>query len=92
MHTEHTIHFGHSQQCVLKLEEGTVHPGDDPTLTVSSYPVRGLPQGELSILVTRTGIPAIVKVEAAERGTSLPGEEVEQIRKAAEGFFRSQVG
>ena len=63
-----------------------------PELTLSSYPVRGFDQGELFILVTRTAMPSIVRVEVSDRGTSLPSAELEQIRKVAEGIFRAQVG
>jgi len=31
-------------------------------------------------------------VEADERGTGLQPDEIEQIRKSAEGIFRSKVG
>ena len=78
--------------CVLELNEGTVQLASVPEFTLSSYPVRGLSRGELFILVTRTAMPAIVKVEVSDRGTNLPGEEVEQIRKVAEGIFRGQIG
>ncbi len=92
MQDEHEIHFGNSKKCVLKLNEGSVGPGKDPEVTVSTYPIRGLESGELSIVVTRTAMPAIVKVEAAERGTHLSPAEVEQIRKTADGIFRGKVG
>ena len=92
MSKEHEIEFGNSKQCALDVEGGTVELAPVPELTLSRYPVRGLIQGELSILVTRTAMPAIVRVEAIERGTNLPPEEVEQIRKLAEGIFRGQVG
>jgi hypothetical protein len=86
------ISFGKAQKCVLKLDEGTVNPAADPELTLSRYPVQGLKQGELFIEVTRTSLPAIVKVEAREQGTGLQRDEVEQIRQAAEGIFRGKVG
>lgn len=54
--------------------------------------MRGLSHGELSILVTRTAMPSIVKVEVSDRGTHLLASEIEQIRKIAEGIFRGQVG
>jgi hypothetical protein len=92
MGQEREIRFGNAKKCVLELDEGTAQPASDPELTLSKYPVRGLSQGELFILVTRTGMPSIVKVEASDRGTNLGGEEVEQIRKVAEGIFRAQVG
>jgi hypothetical protein len=37
-------------------------------------------------------MPSIVRVEISDNGTSLPSEELEQIRKVAEGVFRAQVG
>lgn len=86
------IDFGESKSCSLKLEEGSAGPGADPELTVSRYPVEGLSQGELSIVVTRTALPAIVKVEASERGTGLSAGEIEQIRAGAEGIFRGKFG
>jgi hypothetical protein len=92
MGKEHEIHFGNSRKCALDPDDGTVQLASVPELTLSSYPVRGLSQGELFILVTRTAMPAIVKVEVSDRGTNLNGDEVEQIRKAAEGIFRGQVG
>jgi hypothetical protein len=92
MKQAHEISFGNSKKCVLKSDEGTVHPAADPELSLSSYPVQGLEQGELFIDVTRTSMPAIVKVEAREQGTSLQRDEIEQIRKAAEGIFLGQIG
>jgi hypothetical protein len=92
MQQEQEIRFGNSKKCVLKLDEGGVQPDADPELTLSRYPIRGLEQGELFIAVTRTSVPAIVKVEADERGTGLQPDEIEQIRKSAEGIFRSKVG
>jgi hypothetical protein len=92
MQQAHEISFGSSKKCVLKSDEGTVHPAADPELTLSSYPVQGLEQGELFIDVTRTSMPAIVKVEVREQGTSLRRDEIEQIRKAAEGIFLGQIG
>ncbi|MEO7037713.1 MAG: hypothetical protein ABI548_27365 [Polyangiaceae bacterium] len=89
---EHEIQFGNAKRCTLDVSAGTVGLAPLPELTLSTYPVRGLSQGELSILVTRTAIPAIVKVEASDRNTNLRHEEIEQIRKAAEGIFRGQVG
>ena len=53
--------------------------------------VHGIAQGELSLLVTRTQAPAIVKVTAEERGTGLPPEQIEQIRRSAEGILRAQA-
>ena len=92
MDEEREIQFGNSKKCVLDVNAGTVELASDPELTVSSYPVRGLSQGELCILVTRTAMPSIVKVEASDRGTNLPAAEIEQIRKTAEGIFRGKVG
>jgi len=92
MQQEQEIRFGDSKRCVLRLDEGTVQPATDPELTLSRYPVRELAQGELFIVVTRTAMPAIVKVEASERGTQLQPSEIEQIRRAAEGIFRGKVG
>jgi hypothetical protein len=92
MDEEREIQFGNSKKCVLDVNGGTVELASDPELTVSRYPVRGLSQGELCILVTRTAIPAIVKVEASDRATNLQPEEIEQIRKVAEGIFRGKVG
>lgn len=92
MGKEREIHFGNSKTCVLELDGGTVRLASVPELTLSSYPVRGLSQGELFIVVTRTAMPSIVKVEVSDRGTKLSSEEVEQIRKVAEGIFRGQVG
>ena len=92
MSQEREIHFGNSKNCVLDIDGGTVQPASDPELTLSSYPVTGLSQGELFILVTRTAMPSIVKVEVSDRGTNFRSEEVEQIRQVAEGIFRGQVG
>lgn len=92
MGKEREIHFGNSKSCMLELDGGTVQLAVVPELTLSSYPVRGLSQGKLFILVTRTATPSIVKVEISDRGTNLDGEEVEQIRTVAEDIFRGQVG
>lgn len=86
------IHFGRSKTCMLELDGGTVQLASVPELTLSNYPVSGLGQGELFILVTPTAMPSIVKVEASNRGTNLRGDEVEQIRRIAEGIFRGEVG
>ena len=92
MNEEREIPFGNSKKCVLDINGGTVQLASVPELTLSSYPVRGLSQGELFILVTRTAMPSIVRVEVSDRGTNLPADEVEQIRMAAEGIFRGKVG
>jgi hypothetical protein len=92
MGQEREIHFGNSKKCMLDLDGGTVQLASDPELMLSSYPVRGLSQGELFVLVTRTAMPSIVKVEVSDRGTNLRSEEVEQIRQVAESIFRGQVG
>jgi hypothetical protein len=92
MSQQREIVFGGSNKVTVDLEGGTVSPAPDPELTLSRYPVRGLSQGELSILVTRTAAPAIVAVKVSDRGTHLRAEELEQIRSAAEGIFRGQVG
>ncbi len=92
MTEEREIQFGNSKKCVLDVAAGTVRPAPVPELTLSSYPVRGLSQGELDVLVTRTAMPAIVRVEIADRGSLLQPEEIEQIRKTAEGIFRGQLG
>jgi hypothetical protein len=92
MNQEREIQFGNSKKCVLDVNGGTVQLASVPELTLSSYPVRGLSQGELFILVTRTAMPAIVRVEVSDRGTNLQPGEIEQIRKIAEGIFRGTVG
>ena len=92
MGQEREISFGESKKCVLALGDGTAKPTLGSELILSTYPVRGLSQGELSILVTRTAAPAIVRVEISDEGTHLQSAELEQIRKAAEGIFRGQVG
>ncbi len=86
----HVIAFGNGATCTVELESASTQPGSDPQLTVSSYSVNGLSRGDLSISVTRTQMPAIVKVEFVDRGTCLGMAELEQIRKAAEGVFRAQ--
>jgi hypothetical protein len=91
MAKEQQIAFGDGQSCTLELEAATVEQARDPELFVSVHPVRGLRQGELSILVTRTYVPAIVRVELADRGSNLRSDELEQIRKTAEGIFRLQT-
>ena len=92
MDQEQEIQFGNSKKCVLDVNGGTVQLAADPELTLSSYPVRGLSQGELFILVIRTAMPSIVRVEVSERGTNLQPGEIEQIRKIAEGIFRGKIG
>jgi hypothetical protein len=92
MDQEREILFGNSKKCLLDVNGGTVQLASDPELTVSSYPVRGLSHGEMFILVTRTSIPAIVSVEASNHGTDLQVDEIEQIRKSAEGIFRGTIG
>lgn len=84
------IAFGNGAKCTVELESATAQPGPDPELTVSRYLVSGLSHGELSILVTRTQMPSFVSLEVVERGTDLGKDELEQIRKAAEGIFRGQ--
>jgi hypothetical protein len=92
MSKEREISFGGSGKCAVELEAEAVNPASDPELTVSRYAVHGLRAGSLAILVTRSGVAAIVKVEVADRGTNLQSDELEQIRKAAEGIFRTQTG
>jgi hypothetical protein len=36
-------------------------------------------------------MPALVKVEVVDRATQLSADELEQIRKGAEGIFRAQT-
>ena len=90
MSKEHEIEFGAGAHCSLELESSAAEPGPDPELTVSKHVVRGLPQGALSVLVTRTQAPAIVKVELVECATGLPRSDLEQIRSSAERILRSQ--
>ena len=85
------IAFGNGAKCKVELDSAEARPGSDPELTVSTYLVSGLSQGTLSILVTRTQMPALVKVEVVDRATQLSADELEQIRKAAEGIFRAQT-
>jgi hypothetical protein len=85
------IAFGNGAKCQVELESAAAQPGSDPELTVSTYLVSGLSRGALSILVTRTQMPALVKVEVVDRATQLSAAELEQIRKAAEGIFRAQT-
>ena len=92
MGRQREIQFGNAKKCLLELDGGTVQLASVPELTLSSYPITGLSQGELFILVTRTAMPAIVKVEASDRGSNLQADEIEQIREVAEGVFRGQVG
>jgi hypothetical protein len=92
MDQEREIQFGNFQKCWLDVNGGTAQLAAVPELTLSTYPVRGLSHGELFILVTRTAMPSIVKVEVSDRGTHLQTSEIEQIRKTAEGIFRGQVG
>lgn len=85
------IAFGNGAKCKVELESAAAQPGSDPELTVSTYLVSGLSRGSLSILVTRTQMPALVKVEVVDRATQLSADELEQIRKGAEGIFRAQT-
>ncbi len=91
MSTEREIAFGNGQTCRVELESAATQPGSDPDFTVSTYLVTGLSQGDLSILVTRTHVPSLVKVEVVEHGTSLGRAELEQIRSGAEAIFRAQT-
>ena len=84
------ITFGNGAKCVLELDSNATHPGSDPELTVSSYPVHGLGRGELAILVTRSQAPAIVSVDVVDRATQLTRDDLEQIRSRAEAIFRAQ--
>ncbi len=90
MNKDREIAFGNGQKCCVELESASAQPGSDPEFTVSTYLVSGLSEGELSIVVTRTHVPSLVKVEVVDRGTSLGPDELEQIRSAAEGIFRTQ--
>jgi hypothetical protein len=92
MDDEREIQFGDAKKCVLDINGGTAQQASVPELTLSTYPVRGLNEGELFILVTRTAMPSIVRVEVSDRGSHLSAGEIEQIRKTAEGIFRGQVG
>ncbi|MEO6598402.1 MAG: hypothetical protein ABIQ16_00920 [Polyangiaceae bacterium] len=85
------IAYGNGAKCTIDLESATAQPGADPEFTVSQYLVSGLSRGELSILVTRTHMPAFVKAELVERDTQLGKAELEQIRTAAEGILRAQT-
>jgi hypothetical protein len=85
------IAFGNGANCAVELESAMAQPGSDPELTVSTYVVSGLSRGALSILVTRTYTPSLVKVEVVDRATQLSAGDLEQIRKAAEGIFRAQT-
>ena len=84
------IAFGNGEMCTLDLEATAARPSSDPELTVSSYPVHGLSQGELAILVTRSQAPAIVRVDVLDRSTELSRDELEQIRHRAEAIFRAE--
>ena len=88
---EREIRYGAGQTCSLELDSSTAHPARDQELTVSRHTIRGLQRGELSILVSRTASPAIVRVEAEERDTGLGPDEIEQIRSAAERAVRAQA-
>ena len=90
MNKEQTISFGTGEECSLELESMAAAPATDPELTVSTHAVRGLKRGSLSVLVTRTQAPAIVRVELAEQGTGLPPYELERIRSGAERILRAQ--
>jgi hypothetical protein len=85
------IAFGNGAKCTVELESSAAQPASDPELTVSTYLVSGLSRGALSLLVTRTQTPSLVKVEIVDRATQLSADELEQIRKAAEGIFRAQT-
>lgn len=91
MGSEQAIRFGEGEECVLELESLATEPATDPELTLSKHAVRGLKQGELFVLVTRTQAPAIVRVELAEQGTGLPARELERIRSSAERILRSRT-
>jgi hypothetical protein len=91
MGSEQAIPFGEGEACELELESLATAPATDPELTVSKHAVRGLKQGELFVLVTRTQAPAIVRVELAEQGTGLPARELERIRSGAERILRSRT-
>ena len=91
MSHESEISYGTGQKCSLELDSSRAEPAGDPELTISRHAVHGIAQGELSLLVTRTQAPAIVKVTAEERGTGLPPEQIEQIRRSAEGILRAQA-
>ena len=91
MGKEQAIRFGAGNECSLELESETTEPAADPELTVSKHAVHGLKQGDVSILVTRTQAPAIVKVELNEHDTGLPREDLERIRRGAEQILRAQT-
>ena len=91
MGKEHEIHYGSGSTCSLELESSSAEPGRDRELTVSRHAVHGLPSGQLSILVSRSAAPAIVRVEAEERDTGLDAGAVEQIRSAAERALRARA-
>ena len=91
MSNEEVISFGAGDECSLELESVATEPAADPELTVSKHAVHGLKHGDLSILVTRTQAPAIVKVELDERDTGLRREDLERIRRGAERILRAQT-
>ena len=91
MGKEQTIPFGTGEECSLELESAIAQPATDPELTVSKHAVHGLRQGNLSVLVTRTQAPAIVRVELEEQDTGLPKYELERIRSGAERILRAQT-
>jgi hypothetical protein len=90
MNKAQDIAFGNGERCTLELDSAAARPSSDPELTVSTYPVRGLNRGELSILVTRTQAPAIVRVDVLDLATQLTRDELEQIRYRAEAILRSE--
>ena len=65
MSTEQVIHYGESRTCSIDPSDSSVAlERADPEHTLTIYPVHGLAHGKLSIVVVRTSIPAIVRVEA----------------------------
>lgn len=91
MSNEAAIPFGEGNECTLELESMATEPAADPELTVSRHAIRGLKQGEISVLVTRTQAPAIVRVELAEQGTGMSERELERVRSGAERILRSRT-
>ena len=93
MAKQREITFGNSAKCTLDLEAGYVKPEPaDPDHTLTAYPVLGLGHGRLEIVVTRTGAPAIVRVEATDHESQLSRADIEQIRSNAERIIRSELG
>ncbi len=91
MSKEQAIAFGAGNECSLELESEAAEPAADPELTVSKHAVHGLKHGDLSVLVTRTQAPAIVRVELDEHDTGLAREDLERIRRSAERILRAQT-